>query len=79
MHILPKSFVRIRHYGILSVNRKARSIQNIREQTGTVKLSIKREPIKKGVCPHCGKGKLITIMRFDNRGPPKNVCLPEFS
>ena len=77
LHILPKGFVRIRQYGILSVNNKVKSIELIREQTGKVTLLIKREPFKK--CPHCGIGKLITIANFDNRGPPNHISIPDFS
>ena len=73
MHILPKAFVRIRHFGILSATGKRKYQATIREQTGSVKLQIKREPIKLGACPSCGKGRLVTIAIFRDRGPPKNL------
>lgn len=73
MHILPKAFVRIRHYGILSTTGKRKFQDIIHEQTGAVTLTIKREPSKLGVCPTCGKGQLVTIAMFQERGPPKHL------
>jgi len=73
MHVLPKGFVRIRHYGILSTTGKKKHLITIRSQTGTVKLKEKREPSKLGQCPACKKGALITIAIFQDRGPPKHI------
>lgn len=73
MHIMPKGFVRIRHFGILSTTGKRKYNTTIREQIGRVILSVVREPIKLGVCPICKKGKLITIAVSRDRGPPKNL------
>lgn len=73
MHILPKAFVRIRHFGILSTTGKKKYLISIREQTGSVTLTVKREPTKLGVCPACGKGQLVTIAIFQDRGPPKHL------
>ena len=74
LHILPKGFVRIRHYGILSSTGKKKYLPMIREQTGTVALEIKREPLLLGICPSCKQGKLVTLMVFDpGRGPPGHL------
>lgn len=74
MHILPRGFVRIRHYGILSTSGKKKYQGIICRQIGAVKLTIKREAIKLGVCPACQKGKLITIATFKTgRSPPKHL------
>jgi len=73
MHILPKGFVRIRHYGILSATGKPKYLPAIRMQTGKVTITIKRAPIKAGLCPKCKKGKLITLITFWDRGPPKHL------
>jgi hypothetical protein len=73
MHILPRGFVRIRHFGILSTTGKKKYLVTIREQTGSVKLTIKREPIKLGKCPACKKGTLVTIVIFQDRGPPGHL------
>ncbi|MFT7160728.1 MAG: hypothetical protein ACI9GZ_001904 [Bacteroidia bacterium] len=73
MHILPKGFVRIRHYGILSSTGKRNHLEGIREQTGKVNLIIDRKPIQRGICPYCKQGKLATIAIFQERGPPRHL------
>lgn len=74
MHILPKGFVRIRHFGILSTTGKKKYLIPIREQVGEVILATKREPSKMGMCPNCKKGRLVTIAIFTNdRAPPKHL------
>ena len=73
MHILPKGFVRIRHYGLLSVVGKRKHLDTIREQTGVVTLPTERAPVQPGLCPYCKKGRLQTIAFFDGRGPPKHL------
>lgn len=69
-HILPKGFVRIRHYGILSVTGKKKYLPLVREQTGETSQVQSKKPLLKGRCPHCKKGRLEPIMTFDPRGPP---------
>lgn len=71
LHILPKGFVRIRHYGILSSYHKKNFIPWLQEVLGRVDLP-ERNPLQHRVCPACKKGKLITITTFTARGPPKN-------
>ncbi|RYG61165.1 IS91 family transposase [archaeon] len=69
-HILPQRFVRIRHYGILSSAWKRGKLQAVQKALKVVK----REPIVKTLlrrCPCCGRGTLITIEIFSQRGPPK--------
>jgi len=72
LHILPKRFIRIRHYGILSSTLKQVVLRELHEELGIVVLE-QKEPIKHGICPYCKKGELVTIMTFDNRGPPKRL------
>lgn len=75
-HILPKRFVKIRHYGFLSSTHKRlkyRSLQdkfNIKPKTDGVKLKLQ---LKK--CPCCKTGNLIIMEAFDKRGPPKWFAL----
>jgi len=68
-HILPKRFVRIRHYGILSSAWKRGKLQGLQQQ-----LHVKRSntPVKTLLrkCPCCKTGVLITIEVFGKRGPP---------
>ncbi len=72
LHILPKGFVRIRHYGILSSARKKVLLPKLKEQLGQVVLPEKSAQ-EKGhlICPGCKVGTLLTIYTFDKRGPPQ--------
>ncbi len=70
-HILPKSFVRIRHYGILSSTQKRKKLLELQRKLGVQPIPQKQEPkTRLGICPVCKKGRLRVIMRFDHRGPP---------
>ena len=75
LHILPKAFVRIRHYGILSSSSKQKTIKIICKQLPAKKS----KPKKKGAnaisynplqCPCCKKETMVNILSFDRRGPP---------
>jgi hypothetical protein len=70
LHILPKGFVRIRHYGILSSYHKRLTITKLKQTLGRVKLPEKK-PLMHQVCPLCKKGKLVTLYVFTARGPPE--------
>ena len=63
-HILPKGFVRIRHFGFLSSTGKKKYPGIIREQTGPVELPEKRPLLQAGRCPHCQTGVLVIIATF---------------
>ncbi len=68
LYILPRGFTRIRHYGILSSTLKKVCVELLQQELGRIKL-----PERKDVhllCPACRKGKLVTIWRFNSRGPP---------
>ncbi len=77
MHILPKGFVRIRHYGIVSSSAKHISSVMIKEQVSEKDIALsavisKIEPVvyNPKQCPCCKKETMETIMRFNLRGPP---------
>lgn len=70
LHILPKRFVKIRHYGFLSSTWKREKLKLLQENL-QVKVMEKRE--KKPFlpkCPCCKTGNLHRIAVFDQRGPP---------
>lgn len=69
LHILPKGFVRIRHYGILSSYHKRTTLAGLRQALGQVKLK-EKPPLQHRLCPSCKKGKLVTLAIFTARGPP---------
>ena len=76
MHILPKGFVRIRHYGILSSSSKHRCAQTIKAQLPAIKTPAYLKPKAKAApynpkqCPCCKKETMQTVMHFKNRPPP---------
>lgn len=75
LHILPKSFVRIRHYGILSSTAKTKAIAAIRKQLPEKKskpVKTRAIPYNPLQCKCCKKETMVTILNFDQRGPPSN-------
>lgn len=68
LHILPKGFTRIRHYGILSSSSKKKNKVQIDQTLGEVVLESPKGLHR--ICPVCKKGILETIYSFDQRGPP---------
>lgn len=75
LHILPKGFTRIRHYGILSSSWKKTKLPQLKRMLDnriTPKVSIYLKPdLLHRKCPTCKKGRLQTVLMFDQRGPPK--------
>ena len=69
LHILPRGFTRIRHYGILGSAVKNVILPLLKEETGYLVLPA-RDNIMHKICPCCKKGKLITIAIVYPRGPP---------
>ncbi len=72
LHVLPKGFTRIRHYGILSSGWKKEKLPALQKMlvAAPVKAVEKKPPLLHGKCRSCKKGKLVTIMTFGQRGPP---------
>lgn len=74
LHILPKGFVRIRHYGILSSTSKSKTIPKIKAQTQTKKCVLvdNRKLIiyNPKMCNCCKTETMITIEIITKRGPP---------
>jgi len=74
LHILPKGFRKIRHYGILS-SRNKKNLRELQTKMGVSKLE--RDTIiyinpdfKAKSCPCCGKGEMHVIMSFGANAPP---------
>lgn len=75
LHILPKGFVRIRHYGILSSTRKKTTLPVIKAQTPPI-TSVQNEVrelkvFDPKICPCCKTATMITIELVPGRGPPR--------
>lgn len=73
-HILPRRFVRIRHYGILSSSWKRGKLQTLQKELHVKRPGSKpRTLLRKCAC--CKTGTLITIEVFGKRGPPKKYLV----
>lgn len=75
MHILPKQFVRIRHYGILSSTSKKTTMPVIKAQVPSAPALHQAIPctlvtFNPKLCPCCKTETMVTIDVFDRRGPP---------
>jgi hypothetical protein len=78
LHILPKGFRKIRHYGFLS-NRCRQVFKKQQMHMGVTPAKITtdwkmiaKEKMHYDVdqCPCCKKGKMLELLCFDNNGPP---------
>lgn len=77
LHILPKRFIRIRHYGICSSSSKQKSALIIKAQL-PAQIQLPAVGITKSApvpynphqCPCCKKETMERLMRFNMRGPP---------
>jgi hypothetical protein len=74
LHILPKGFRKIRHYGILS-SRNKKKFRELQARMSPVEL--KNDAIiyinpgfKAKRCPCCGKGEMHVILNFGANAPP---------
>jgi hypothetical protein len=81
LHLLPKSFVRIRHFGFLASCRRAQllplclaALDSASAQTGTA-TSTAQDMSPKWLCPNCGGPMIIverlTAAQIQLRSPPK--------
>jgi hypothetical protein len=83
IHVLPKGFHRIRHYGLLANTNRAESIARARELLGAEPRVVEPEGKKAAAldeprvlpcpCPRCG-GRMIVIEVFAKGSPPR--CQP---
>jgi hypothetical protein len=87
LHVLPRGFVRIRHFGILSTRNRSLLLPLCRrliggDQLPTSNLDIRREPATKQEgclwkCPHCGGPmhllERLTAAQLRLRSPPVTI------
>lgn len=77
LHILPRGFVRIRHYGMLSGTAKGAAIPVIRQQLpedGRQKQPVRQlEEYNPLECPCCKKETMVTLQVLAKRGPPQGL------
>lgn len=84
MHILPKGFVRIRHFGILSSTSKPVSIPVIKEQFPGIRVSgcddsRVRSVHDPALCPECKTPTMITVEKRFARGPPLKTLTSKYA
>jgi len=75
LHILPKGFVRIRHYGILSSRSKLKCRIEINRQIincDAINTKQLHQLFNPKECPCCKQKTMRTIMCFNRRAPPDN-------
>ena len=81
LHILPKGFVRIRHFGILSSTSKKINIPAIREQVPERTIQALKERVLTAydptLCSCCKTNTMIVVEIFHRRGPPVLSKLPK--
>ncbi|MCD6379736.1 IS91 family transposase [bacterium] len=83
LHVLPKRFMRIRHYGLLANRGRKENLALCRSYLGTacldstpVKITNEQEQDKsKPICPVCGKGYMIRVEAIPKQ-PKKNKEIP---
>jgi len=67
-HILPRGFVRIRHYGFLSSCWKSAKLPDLQQMLGlTVASDDQKESVSHRKCYACGSGTLQTMSIFYGR------------
>ena len=73
LHVLPKGFTKIRHYGFLSSTWKNSKLIELQESFEGFVLKIEEYVLEETIlnkCRYCKKGKLVMIDVFGKRGPP---------
>ena len=84
IHVLPKGFHRIRHYGLLASTNRAANIAHARKLLGvpsrpkqpdTPEATIDEPRVLPQPCPCCG-GRMIIIETFECGGEPKHRPTP---
>lgn len=73
LHILPKGFIRIRHYGILHSSWKTKLFTHATKSKMDYRTLWEQKGMTMDQCPYCKKGKLIFLELIKpSRGPPKS-------
>jgi hypothetical protein len=81
LHVLPKGFHRIRHYGLLACAERRANIARARELLAAPPVTEPAEPVEpadhRPPCPCCG-GRMVILETFERyaqpRAPPRPTC-----
>jgi Putative transposase/Transposase zinc-binding domain len=74
IHVLPKGFHRIRHYGLFAGSNRAETIARARDLLGLAEQAVETEPAAQPLthpCPCCG-GRMTIIETFQAGGQPRH-------
>ena len=82
LHILPKGFVRIRHYGFLANRHRKQKLALCRRLLATQQTEAATEPSmaaakdhhERSRCPSCGEGTMLCVLRFEAGETPHIVA-----
>jgi len=80
LHILPKGFTKIRHYGFLSSTWKNSKLLELQKSFDDFVLKIDEYILPETMlnkCRSCKKGNLILIDAFGKRGPPEKYLIQD--
>jgi hypothetical protein len=77
LHVLPKGFHRIRHYGLLTNTSRAENIARARQLLATAAPTIETAPgdAAADTCPCCG-GRMLIIETFERGSRPRYRSSP---
>lgn len=84
LHFLPKGFIRIKHYGILSSRGRACYIPDLQKKMQVFKPRPTKQQIKdiafsrmkiNNTCPCCSLGKMTPHLPFGRDGPPEDAYM----
>ena len=77
LHVLPKGFHRIRHYGFFANTSRVETIARARVLIGTAAPTIETAPgnAEADICPCCG-GRMLVIERFERGSHPRYRSSP---
>jgi len=78
MHVLPRGFVKVRHYGLLANRQREQKLAACRWLLGGVRFAPAVEPAAEARCerrcPVCQRGRLIVVEELPRLPSPR--CVP---
>lgn len=89
LHVLPKSYVRIRHFGFLAARAKGRDLARCRELLGVQppapqpdektarELMLELTGVDLAACPCCGRGAMSIVAELPRAPGPDVIAPPE--
>jgi hypothetical protein len=80
LHVLPKGFHRIRHYGLLAGATRKAHLERVRDLLGLAPHATPEAPLEQDdirpPCPCCG-GRMVVVETFERQHQPRAPPVPE--